>query len=135
MTPPTHKDKAITCITSEPITRECEPLEAAWLSNTGATRPAIDKTNKIISDSIFFFANQKINTTAAISAWKARYFPSDIWVMKDRITVRSKASAIVVPKICAKGKMTVPKAPITQIVEVIFSRLRTFSPEVVRKPL
>ena len=76
-----------------------------------------------------------MKTTAAMSAWTARYFPSDICVMKDRMTVRSKASETVVPKICAKVKMTVPKAPITQIVEVIFRSLRTFSPEVVRNPL
>jgi hypothetical protein len=29
ITPPTQKAKAITCITSEPMTSECEPLDAA----------------------------------------------------------------------------------------------------------
>jgi hypothetical protein len=54
--------------------------------------------------------------------------------MKERITVKSKASETVVPKICAKVKMTVPKAPTTQIVELTLRKLRTFSPEVVKNP-
>jgi hypothetical protein len=54
--------------------------------------------------------------------------------MKDLITVRSKASEKVVPKICAKVKRIVPNAPTTQTIEVIFRNLRTFSPEVVKKP-
>ena len=85
-------------------------------------------------NSIFLVANEKTRTTIAISAWKAKYFPSDIWVTKDRITVRSKASESVVPKICANVKRIVQMAPITQMVELIFSSLRTFSPEVVKKP-
>ena len=54
--------------------------------------------------------------------------------MKERMTVRSNASEIVVPNICAKVKMIVPNAPTTQIVELIFSNLRTFSPDVDKNP-
>ena len=85
-------------------------------------------------DSIFLAVKEKITTTAAINAWKAKYFPSDICVIKERITVRSNASESVVPKIWAKVEMIVPNAPITQIVELIFKSLRTFSPDVVKNP-
>jgi hypothetical protein len=88
----------------------------------------------MIRNSIFLVEKEKIRTIVAISAWNAKYFPSDICVIKERITVRSNASETVVPKICAKVKMIVPKAPITQIVELTFKRVRIFSPDVVKNP-
>jgi hypothetical protein len=54
--------------------------------------------------------------------------------MKERITVTSKASERVVPKIWAKVKIIVPKAPTTHNAELIRKRLRSFSPEVVKNP-
>jgi hypothetical protein len=50
------------------------------------------------------------------------------------MTVKSKASEIVVPRICARVKMIVPKEPTTQIVEEILRNVRTFSPDVVKNP-
>ena len=34
--PPTQREIAMTCTTREPIARACEPLDAEWLSKTGA---------------------------------------------------------------------------------------------------
>ena len=121
----------MTCTTKDPMASACEPLDAEWLSKTGAMIAA-----RLSKSSAFAPATPLIRiTTNATSSAKQScaniYLPSVICEIKERIDVGSKASDKSVPRIFAKVatiEIPVAIAQVRAAIAVIFLRALALSP-------
>ena len=133
--PPTQSDSATTCTTREPIARACEPAEAEWLWNTGATSPTRVIARKTMDCSAVVINLKPISTIAAAMVWARRNLPRSTWVINERKVVGSSAEPREESRIFARVIVISRKLVSSQIPAASSPNFRNFSAELCSLPL
>ena len=109
----------------------CEPLDAEWLSKTGAMIAARLSKSSAFAPATPLMRATIVATSSAKQSWVNIYLPSVICEIKERIDVGSKAPDKSVPRIFAKvATINVPVviAQISAAIEVVFLKALAVSP-------
>ena len=129
--PPTQREIATTCTTKDPIARACEPLDAEWLSKTGAMIAARLSKSSAFAPATPLMRATIVATSSARQSCANIYLPSVICEIKERIDVGSKAPDRSVPRIFANVatiEIPVAIAQASAANEVMFLKALALSP-------
>jgi hypothetical protein len=108
----------------DPIARECEPLDAEWLSNMGAITATIAVSNRAFTAATVRMLITTTHINKARQSCTNIYFPRPICDINERSEVGSRAAVTEVPRIFAKVVNIFRPCPSAQISAIIAAEFR-----------
>ena len=121
--PPTQSEIATTCTTKDPMASACEPLDAEWLSKTGAIIATKLNKSSALAPATPLMRIATEATSKAKQSCTNIYLPSAICEINERSDVGSNAPDRSVPRMFANVAIIKRPVVIAQVKAAIEVRL------------